>query len=197
MKRLVFDNRSIIHPACFSGMATRTISVGSSAKELRMIGWRVGWVVGPEDVMKAVAAVAMADVVVPVGIAQEAVAIALERSWASNLSSESGSSSDMSTNMAEYVAELQARRDIVVSEPEGLPVGIPAGGWSPLLRVSDFGINGKEASRRLLEQGVCATSMDGWGGSDAGHYIRFVFSNEPRHRLKGLGAKVRRALESS
>ncbi|KAH8681810.1 class I and II aminotransferase [Xylariales sp. PMI_506] len=197
MERLVFDDRPVIHPASFSGMAERTITVGSSAKELRMIGWRVGWIVGPQDIMRDVVAVSMANVVVPVGIAQEAVAIALGRSWAPNPSSESSPRSDMSKNMAEYLAELQARRDIIVSELEGLPVGIPAGGWSLLLRVSDFGIDANEASRRLLNQGVCATSMDGWGGPDAGQYIRFVFSNEPRNRLRGLGAKVRRALETS
>ncbi|KAH7408947.1 putative aminotransferase [Cadophora sp. MPI-SDFR-AT-0126] len=182
MERLVFDNRPVINPAGLPGMEERTITVGSSAKELRMIGWRVGWIVGPEDIMKDVAAVSMANVVVPVGIAQEAVAIALERSWGTK---------------SQYVAELQARRDMIVSELEGLPVGVPAGGWSLLLRLSDFGIDGNEASKRLLEQGVCATSMDGWGGTDAGQYIRFVFSNEPLNRLKGLGPKVRRALQSS
>ena len=127
----------------------------------------------------------MASVVVPVGIAQEAVAIALEKSSAS------------CTSMAGYVDELQARRDLMLSELEGLPVGVPAGGWSLLLRVSDFGIDGATASKRLLAQGVCATSMDGWGDVHGWQYIRFVFSNEPLHRLKGLGAKVRRALEVS
>ena len=193
MERLLYDNRPVINPAGLPGMAERTITVGSSAKELRMIGWRVGWIVGPDYIMKDVAAVSMANVVVPVGIAQEAVAIALERSWGSK----SSSTSSMSTNMVEYVAELQARRDTIISELNGLPVGFPAGGWSLLLRVSDFGIDGNEASKRLLKQGVCATSMDGWGGKDAGKYIRFVFSNEPGDRLKGLGAKVRKALEIS
>lgn len=197
MERLLFDNRPVINPAGLPGMAERTITVGSSAKELRMIGWRVGWIVGPEDVMKDVAAVSMANVVVPVGIAQEAVAIALERSWGTKSISKLGSNSSMSESMVEYVAELQARRDVIISELSGLPVGVPAGGWSLLLRVSDFGIDGNEASKRLLKQGVCATSMDGWGGADAGKYIRFVFSNEPRDRLKGLGAKVREALDIS
>ncbi|KAL6243092.1 hypothetical protein RBB50_010192 [Rhinocladiella similis] len=185
MERLVFDRRPVISPAGFPGMAERTVIVGSSAKELRMIGWRVGWIVGPEDLMKDIAAVSMANVVVPVGIAQEAVAIALQKSSAS------------STSMSEYVDELQARRDLIMSELDGLPVGVPAGGWSLLLRVSDFGIDGATASKRLLGQGVCATSMDGWGDVHGRQYIRFVFSNEPLHRLKGLGQKVRRALEVS
>lgn len=178
MERLVFDHRPIIHPAGLPGMAVRTITVGSSAKELRMIGWRVGWIVGPEYLMGDIAAVSMANVVVPVGIAQEAVAIALERS---------------AGTMAPYVAELQARRDLIVSELHGLPVGVPAGGWSLLLRVTDFGLDGNTASKQLLEQGICATSMAGWG-DQAGQYVRFVFSNESLDRLRGIGAKVRRAL---
>ncbi|KAK5036074.1 hypothetical protein LTR13_005644 [Exophiala sideris] len=183
MERLVFDRRGIVSPAGLPGMAERTVIVGSSAKELRMFGWRVGWIVGPEGLMRDIAAVSMANVVVPVGIAQEAVAIALEKSSIS------------STSMAGYVNELQARRDLILSELEGLPVGVPAGGWCLLLRVSDFGIDGATASKRFLSQGVCATSMDGWGHVHGRQYIRFVFSNEPLDRLKGLGKKVRQALE--
>jgi hypothetical protein len=40
MERLLFDGREPLHPAGLPGMAERTITVGSSAKELRMIGWR-------------------------------------------------------------------------------------------------------------------------------------------------------------
>lgn len=179
MERLLFDGRPVIHPAGLKGMVERTITVGSASKELRMIGWRVGWIVGPEDLMMDVAAVSMANVVVPVGIAQRAAAMALDKSY---------------ETMPSYVAELQARRDMVVSELDGLPVGIPAGGWCLLLRVSDFGIDAKTASQRLLDEGVCATPMDHWGEVHGSQYIRFVFSNEPLNRLKGLGVKVRRAL---
>lgn len=179
MERLLFDDRSVIHPAGLPGMAERTVTIGSSSKELRMIGWRVGWIVGPEEIMGDVAAVSMANVVVPVGIAQDAVAIALERS---------------KHTMQEYVAELQARRDLILSELEGLAVGVPAGGWSLLLRVSDYGLDGATVSQKLLEQGVCATAMDGWGEVHGSQYVRFVFSNETLKRLKGLGNKVRKAL---
>lgn len=179
MERLLFDGRSVIHPAGLAGMAERTITVGSSSKELRMIGWRVGWIVGPEELMTDIAAVSMANVVVPVGIAQDAVAIALERS---------------AHTMQEYVAELQARRDLILTEFTGLPVGVPAGGWSLLLRVSDFGMDGVTASQKLLEQGICATAMNGWGEVHGSQYIRFVFSNETQDRLKGIGKKVRKAL---
>jgi N-succinyldiaminopimelate aminotransferase len=179
MERLVFDARAVIHPAGLPGMAERTITVGSSAKELRMIGWRVGWIVAPEPYLPDLVAVSLANVVVPVGIAQDAVAVALERSR---------------ETLAAYVGELERRRDTVLRTLDGLPVGVPGGGWSLLLRVSDFGLDGAEMSRRLLDHGVCATAMAGWGETHGAQYIRFVFANEPADRLSGLGPRVRAAL---
>lgn len=179
MERLVFDHRPVLHPAGFPGMAERTITVGSSAKELRMIGWRVGWIVAPEAYIPDLVAVSLANVVVPVGIAQDAVAIALDRS---------------ARTLPAYVQELQARRDAVAAELDGLPFGMPAGGWSLLLRVSDFDIDGAAMSERLLAEGVCATAMAGWGEEHGAQYIRFVYANEPVQRLEGLGTKVRAAL---
>lgn len=179
MERLLFDDRTVLHPAGLPGMAERTVSVGSAAKELRMIGWRVGWIVAPEAFMPDLVAVSLANVVVPVGIGQDAVATALENS---------------AEGLSPYVEELQARRDVLLEELAGLPFGRPAGGWSMLLRVSDFGIDGAQMSTRLLDEGVCATAMSGWGETHGEQYIRFVFANEPVSRLRGLGARVRAAL---
>ena len=179
MERLLFDGRTPLHPAGLPGMADRTITVGSASKELRMIGWRVGWIVAPEAYLPDLVAVSLANVVVPVGIAQAAAALALERSL---------------ETLPPYVAELQARRDLLIEELAGLPFGVPAGGWSLLLRASDFGLTGAELSERLFTEGVCATAMEGWGIEHGTQYLRFVYANEPVARLRGLGDKVRRAL---
>jgi N-succinyldiaminopimelate aminotransferase len=181
MERLVFDGRPVIHPAGLQGMAERTITIGSSAKELRMIGWRVGWIVAPEAFMPDLVAVSLANVVVPVGIGQDAAAIALERS---------------TDDLPAYVSELQARRDAVLEGLDGLPVGVPGGGWSLLLDVSGFGLDGAAMSERLLAEEVCATAMKGWGVAHGPQYIRFVYANEPVARLKLLGERVRRALRT-
>jgi N-succinyldiaminopimelate aminotransferase len=179
MERLLFDGRRVLHPAGLPGMAERTITVGAASKELRMIGWRVGWTVAPDWLMPDLVAVSLGNVVVPVGIAQSAAAVALVRSR---------------ETLPAYVAELQRRRDTIAEELRGLPFGLPAGGWSLLLRVSDFGLDGAAMSERLLDQDVCATGMAGWGMAHGAQYIRFVFANEPVARLKGLGARVRAAL---
>lgn len=181
MERLLFDERQVVHPAGLPGMAERTVIVGAASKELRMIGWRVGWTVAPAWLMPDLVAVSLANVVVPVGIAQDAAAVALERS---------------PETLPAYVTELQRRRGAVAEALHGLPFGLPAGGWSTLLRVSDFGLDGAAMSERLLEHGVCATGMAGWGAAHGAEYIRFVFANEPVERLRRLGPAVRAALDT-
>ncbi|MCA8064199.1 pyridoxal phosphate-dependent aminotransferase [Burkholderia sp. AU38729] len=182
MERLLFDGRMVIHPAGLPGMAERTVTVGAASKELRMIGWRVGWIVAPEWLIPDLVAVSLANVVVPVGIAQEAAAVALEHS---------------ASDLPGYVSELERRRDTIAAELSGLPFGMPAGGWSMLLRVSDGGLTGSQMSERLLRRGVCVTAMTGWGVAHGEQYVRFVFSNEPVERLRTLGNKVRVALEDA
>ncbi|KAK4496209.1 hypothetical protein PRZ48_012189 [Zasmidium cellare] len=176
-ERLLFDGRPVVHPASFPGMQQRTITVGSASKELRLIGWRVGWIVGPKWVISDIQLVGMANVVVPVGIAQKAAQAALEHP-------------DSSQDCGDFTKELQARRDLLMEELKGLPAGIPAGSWSFVLRVE----NGKEASAALIQEGMYVTPMTGWG-SEGDSFIRFVYSNEPCDRLKGIGEKVKRALQ--
>ena len=179
MERIVFDGRPLIQPASLPGMAERTITIGSVSKEHRMIGWRVGWVVGPAPVMRDVALVAISDVVTPVGVAQLAAAAALEQP---------------DDDVQDAVREWERRRDTMVEELDGLPVVPPHGGWSLLLRTGALGLSGSAASERLLERGrIAATPMTGWGDAHGADYVRFVFSNEPMGRLKGMGERVRKA----
>jgi len=180
-ERLLFDGRALVHPASLDGMAERTIVVGSASKELRMIGWRVGWVVGPPAIVEDIGLVGISNVVCQVGIAQAAVEAALTGD----------------DGVTGFAAELERRRDLILRELDGLPVLAPHGGWSLLLDTAALGLTGAEASARLFERGrVAATPMENWGSEDTARYLRFVFANEPLERLAGLGERVRRALGS-
>jgi aspartate/methionine/tyrosine aminotransferase len=59
MERIRFDGRPVRHPAAYEPLAGRTITVGSASKELRLIGWRVGWVVGPAAILNDICLVGL------------------------------------------------------------------------------------------------------------------------------------------
>src|SRR5690242_14702174 len=54
---VLFDGRSIRHPAALPGMRDRTVTVGAPTLEQRMIAWRVGWVVAPGELVNDVSRV--------------------------------------------------------------------------------------------------------------------------------------------
>ncbi len=179
MERILYDNRSVLHPASLPNMRERTITVGAATKELRMIGWRVGWIVGPQSIMSNIGLVSIANVVCQTGISMGGVAAGLN-------------APDDGLNAALKI--WQERRDILLTEMHGLPVIPPHGGWSLLLDTEAIGIYSQEASDRLLKEAkIAATPMIGWGDS-ASRYLRFVFSNEPKERLKGIGPRLKKAL---
>jgi len=180
MERILFDGRPVIHPASFPDMRDKVITVGSASKEYRMIGWRVGWVVGPADIVADIARVSISNVVCQTGIAMGAVATAIN---------------DAGDGIAMSVAELQARRDLLLDELADFRVIPPHGGWSFLVDVSPLGLDGPAASALLLEKGkIAATPMINWGGAHCANYVRVVFSNESVERLRGIGDRFRQAL---
>ncbi len=181
MERILFDDLEVIHPASFAGMRERVITVGSASKEYRMIGWRVGWVVGDARIVADVARVSISNVVCQTGIGMAAVAAAIEQD---------------DDGVAASAAELMRRRDLILAELDGYDVIRPEGGWSLLIDMSPLGMDGAEASRRLLEKGgIAATAMTNWGGPATANYLRLVFSNESVERLADIRTRFDRALQ--
>lgn len=181
MERILYDQRELIHPASFPNMRERTITVGAASKELRMIGWRVGWIVGPKSIMNNIGLVSMANVVCQTGISMAGVAAGLNAA---------------DDGLKAAVAVWEERRNTLLQELKGLPVIPPHGGWSLLLDAQALGMTSQELTEKLFKKAKIATTpMVGWG-NNAANYVRFVFSNEPKERLTGLGEKVKKALYS-
>lgn len=180
MERILFTEDPVLHPASFDGMAERVITAGSVSKEYRMIGWRIGWVVGPKSIMNDIGLVSLSNVVCQVGITMPGAAAALTTE---------------NDGVAAATAEWKARRDIIVEELHDLPVVIPDGGWSLLVDTVALGMTPDRAAERLFHHGaIASTPMIGWGHEDqAGRYLRFVFSNEPVERLGGLRERIRQS----
>jgi aspartate/methionine/tyrosine aminotransferase len=176
MERLLFDGRPLVHPLRMDGMAERTVVVGSLSKEHRMIGWRVGWVAGPAENVTDAGWAHVYNTTMPVAISRFAATAVLRGDQG---------------HVDECVAELERRRDTMLSGLPDWPFISPAGGWSLLLDVASLGLEPAEASRILLDEArIAATAMTGWGDEVAARYVRFVFSAEPVERLQEIPERV-------
>jgi aspartate/methionine/tyrosine aminotransferase len=176
MERLLFDDRRLVHPLHMEGMAERTVVVGSLSKEHRMIGWRVGWVAGPAETVTDAGWAHVYNTTMPVAISRFAATAVLRGDQG---------------HVADCVAELERRRDTMLSGLADWPLVSPAGGWSLLIDVASLGFEPAEASRILLDDAkIAATAMTGWGDEVAARYVRFVFSAEPVERLETIPERV-------
>jgi aspartate/methionine/tyrosine aminotransferase len=176
MERLLFDDRPLVHPLHHDGMAERTVVVGSLSKEHRMIGWRVGWVAGPAALVESVGWMHVYNTTMPTAISRFPAAAVLRGDQ---------------RHVAECVAELEARRDLILEALDGWPVVRPGGGWSMLIDAVALGTTPAELSRALLEDAaIAATPMLGWGGEVADRHVRLVFSAESRERLATIPERI-------
>jgi len=168
MEALVFDGRELSGPLEHEGMAERTVIAGSMSKAYRMIGWRVGWIAGPQSVVSDAGWVHVYNTTGAVSVARKAAEAVLRGPQA---------------HVADCVTELQARRDAILAALPDWTIVKPAGGWSLLVETD-------HPAAWFLERGVAATPMTGWGAEVAARYVRFVFSAEPRDRLETLTARL-------
>jgi len=176
MERLVYDDRPLWHPVRADGMAERTLVIGSMSKEFRMIGWRVGWVAGPRELLADVAWAHVYNTTTPVGLARAGATAVLRGDHG---------------HVEECVRELQRRRDVILDGLPDWPVVPPAGGWSLLIDAEAVGVTGPALSAAMLEHGaIAATPMVGWGDAVAERYVRFVYSAEPVERLRTLPERM-------
>ena len=116
MEKIVYNEGPIIHPASLPNMKERTITVGAASKELRMIGWRVGWIVGPAEIMQDIGLVSISNVVCQTGIAMPGVTTGLNA---------------QDDSLIKALNVWEKRRDTLLYELKEFPVIPPHGGWSP------------------------------------------------------------------
>jgi aspartate/methionine/tyrosine aminotransferase len=181
MELVRFDGTDPLHPAERPALRDYTITIGSASKELRMIGWRVGWTAGPPEVISAIHMAGLTNVACQPGIAQAAVAAALAHP---------GFDDDIARAVATWRERARAVHEQLA--PYGC---IPAeGGWSVLVDAAELGLTGSELSARLLDRGlISSTPMVGWGPS-GGNYVRLAYGFEPIERLTDLASRFERAL---
>src|SRR5690348_3218389 len=77
-EHLTFDGRPHVSPAALPGLNGRVARIGSAGKMFSLTGWKVGWVTGPSELVRAVANAHQLLTFTPAPSLQLAVAYALE-----------------------------------------------------------------------------------------------------------------------
>lgn len=159
------------------------VMVDGLSKSHAMSGWRIGWAVGPMNLIQQLGTFAGASLFGCPQFIQDASAFALE-------------------NDQEYVAlmrgEYSERADYVARKLEKLP-GLhchrPRAGMFVMVDVDGTGMDGREFARRLLdEQLVSVVPGDAFGPS-AKNCVRVGLA-QPRHILKRAVKRIGRFIEA-
>lgn len=145
------------------GMAERAVTINSLSKSHAMTGWRMGWIVGPTDLIKHVYNLSMAMLYGLPTFLQRGAIVALEQDLA-----------EVETMRATY----QRRRDMAVArlnQVPGLKCLSPDAGMFMMLDVRATGLSAGEFANRLYDAtGVAVLDATAFGPSAAGH-VRVSF----------------------
>jgi len=163
----------------FSGMEERTVTVNGFSKCYAMTGWRLGYLAGPQEVMKWVNRILSHSVSHATTFVQWAGVEALKGPQES---------------INGMVAEFQARRDLLVAglAEIGIRCPLPGGAFYVFPDVSEFGGGDAFTERILSEAMVAATPGSAFGPGGAGH-VRISYAAS-RERLTEALARIGKML---
>jgi len=172
--RLVFDGGKAPSIASLPGMKERTIIIHSFSKTYAMTGWRVGYAIGPNEVIKNMVKF-QENVAACVNSAAQFGAIAALES---------------SQECVEMMREsYERRRALVVSEfstVPGLKCHAPKGAFYALIDVSATGMNGKEFAMDLLDKAHVIVVPGNAFGEAGKNYVRISFATSDEAISKGI-----------
>jgi arginine:pyruvate transaminase len=155
-----------VSPRSLPGMAERTLVVGSMSKSHAMTGSRVGWVVGPEDIVDHMIQLSNSTTYGVPGYIQQAALFALQAGDA----------------LEEKVAAPFRRRRLLAREilaGQNVVGMLPSDGAMYLmLDIRQTGLSGEAFANRLLdERRIAVMPGESFGASAAGH-IRVAMTVE-------------------
>jgi len=154
----------------------QVISINSFSKYFNMTGWRLGWIVAPENVAQAIEKLAQNLYICPSAVAQHAALACFEPE-----------------SIAEYEsrrAQFKARRDWFIPQLEriGLPVPVVPDGafyaWADCTEACrKLGVKDSwELTFELMKRAhVAVTPGRDFGVDQTGHFIRFSTASSMEH----------------
>jgi aminotransferase len=163
-EKIVYDGAKHYSLATFPGMRERTIVVNSFSKTYAMTGFRIGYVLGPKEIITQMSLALQYTVACVNGPAQYAALAALEGSQDS---------------VKEMIKEFDRRRRLMYSGLigiKGFRCTLPQGAFYIFPNIQDFGKPSNEFTEYLLKEGsVVAVPGSAFGKHGEG-YVRFSYA---------------------
>jgi Aspartate/tyrosine/aromatic aminotransferase len=180
--RILYDGAEHVSIASLDGMAERTIVLDGFSKTYAMTGWRLGYAIVPDWLVKTYGQLIINTISGVTAFAQAGAIEALR-----------GPQADVDA----MVVEFNARRDLVVDGLNAIP-GIrchrPTGAFYVFPDISGTGLTGAELAERLLQEaGVCVLAGTAFGGVGK-HHIRISYANSRANLTEAL-ARIRASVE--
>ena len=168
-------------PASISEFYPRTIIASGLSKSMRMTGWRIGWLAGDEDVIRAALILHGYVVTCASSVSQKAALAA----W----------TAEAAESRAEYRAIFLRRRDFLLQKLRdelGLRCVTPDGAFYTMVDIREYGDEMKVAEAGL-EHGVVTIPAGSFGDESKG-FLRISFCADEERLNEGvrrLGAALK------
>jgi aspartate/methionine/tyrosine aminotransferase len=185
--KIVFGNEEQFNIAVLPDMKDRTLVIGSVSKNFGMIGWRVGWVTGPKDLIADVNRIHISN-----------AALANPASQIGAVAALTGPQEWVKERTKIFEKKQNAIFDIL-KEAEPLIVPVKAeGGWSFLADIRPVAPSSYEFAEFLLNEAkVAVTPMKDWGGGIGEGHVRFVFAKNDEPELCEAAHRVVKAVKKA
>uniref|UniRef100_A0A2K6ADB8 Kynurenine--oxoglutarate transaminase 1 n=2 Tax=Mandrillus leucophaeus TaxID=9568 RepID=A0A2K6ADB8_MANLE len=199
---MVYDGHPHISIASLPGMWERTLTIGSAGKTFSATGWKVGWVLGPDHIMKHLRTVHQNSIFHCPTQSQAAVAESFER--------EQLLFGQPSSYFVQFPQAMQRCRDHMVRSLQsvGLKPVVPQGSYFLITDISDFkrkmpdlpGAVDEPYDRRFVKwmiknKGLVAIPVSIFCSvphqKHFDHYIRFCFVKDEA-TLQAMDEKLRK-----
>ena len=171
-EHLVYPGATHIRLATLPGMFERTITISSASKTFSFTGWRIGWALGPSDLITALRLAHQYIIDCSATPLQYGIAAALRLP---------------NTYFDQFVNDYSARRTLLMDalQNSGLQAFAPEGGYFILADFAELGFDDDvEFCRHLIrEVGVATIPPSVFFSKEHRHlgqkYIRFAFCKTP------------------
>jgi aminotransferase len=179
-EKLLYDDAEHLSIASLPGMAERTITVNGFSKAYCMTGWRVGWVAGPERIMR--------EVVRRKQLISQSAPLVSQFAGMAALTGPQDS-------VADYLAIYARRRRIVLETLDrlGFTYGRPRGGFSVFLNAGASGMAAEQLARKLLSDARVLIFPGTGFGPQWSQHMRLAWL-APEAEISEAMARVERAL---